>query len=380
MGDGFHSVALAIWVLTSTGSAKAMSAVLVTRILVSVLTGTVGGTIADRVDRHRLMWALDLLRGATVAVIAYLVRINGPFPLVLALTAVLALIGQVRSPAFSASLLYIVGKEHVQRAGAWIQVTSTLARVVGPLLGGATVAGLGGWVALSVDALSFLLSALLVLVAGTFPSPARDGQEQIGFWQDLLSGLACFRKNPFVAAIAVYVVCLNFFAYAATVLLPVLAVKVWNASPLEFGALQGVFPLGLALGGMIILTMGKRLRRRGIWMAGSAIATGPLLGLLGYVPQALQALPLLLLVGLTLAFVSILAQVALQTEVDAEVQGRVFGTLDSLGNVATPLAMSLAGVLADAVGAQPAQILVGVCTFLVGVLSLTLLHGLRKFD
>lgn len=59
LGDGFHSVARGLWVLQTTGSAKAMGMLFVTRILVTVLFSPLGGTLADRVDRRR---------GATLAV------------------------------------------------------------------------------------------------------------------------------------------------------------------------------------------------------------------------------------------------------------------------------------------------------------------------
>lgn len=63
LGDGFHSVAANLWVLQTTGSAKAMSLVLGTRILIAILFGTVAGTVVDRVDRRRLMWRMDLALG-----------------------------------------------------------------------------------------------------------------------------------------------------------------------------------------------------------------------------------------------------------------------------------------------------------------------------
>lgn len=379
VGDGFHSVALSIWVLTSTGSATAMSAVLVTKMLVGVLLGAVSGTVADRVDRRRLMWMLDLVHAALVCVIMFLMSIRAPLVLVLIVTGLLAAARQFRSPAFSASLVHIVTEEHLSRASGVLQVTNTVARVLGPLLGGSVTAALGGPTALAVDAMSFLASALLVLVAGSFPSPNSTRMERSSFWRDMQDGLIYLRKNSLVATITWFAMCVNFFGYTAMLLVPVIAIKNWNAQPFEFGVLEAFFPLGFTLGAVCIMVLGNRLRRRWAWMGGATSMAGLLLGAVVFMTETLRALPIVLLMGLVIAFVSILSTVAIQTRVDSSIQGRVFGTLDSLVNIATPLAMTVAGVWADRVGAPIILLGVGIGMLVVGGMSLAL-PGLRPFD
>jgi MFS family permease len=380
LGDGFHSVALSLWVLQVTGSAKAMSAVMGVRIIVAILLGAFAGAVVDRSDRRRLMWTMDLLRGVLVIGMAVAVASGMPFPVLLLLIAVLTAAGQFRSPAFSASLVHIVGKERVQKATSVMQMLSTGMQVIAPLLGGAVAAGLGGWVALMGDAASFFLCALLVLAAGSFPSPRRERGEKQPFWEDMRGGIRYIRGDAFLTALIIMAPLVNMFTNAAGVLTPVVAYKVWAVSPAQFGLVEGVIPLGFALGAAALTAFGSKLRKRGLLIGGITVLGGLLYLLMGLVPSVWMAYPLLLLMGMVYAVTNVLIATALQTQTAPEMQGRVFGTLNSLLTAASPLALAVAGTVADLY--NPALVLAacGVGLGAMGGLATLLLRGLRRFD
>lgn len=380
LGDGFHSVALAIWVLQATGSAKAMSAVMGVKIVVSILLGTIGGTLADRSDRRMLMWTMDLLRGVMVLGMAFLIQSPAvPFWLILASTGLVAVASQLRNPAFNASLVNIVGNDHVQKAGSTLQLTSQIARVAGPLLGGVWVAAFGGWSGLMLDGASFVFCAVCVLLAGSFPSPVRTGRQKRSFWNDLTEGLGFIGKDPLVLAITILAPCLNFFGNAYAVLVPVLAIKVWQVEAGTFGALEAAFPLGMALGAGILTILRKRLRHRGLLIGGGMALTGPLVALVGLMPSVVPALPVALALGAVFSFANTIIALTLQGEIAPEMQGRVWGSLGALVNVATPLSIGAAGLLADSVGVVPVIVAAGACLLATGLIG-TLLPGLRQLD
>src|SRR4030095_604929 len=101
LGNTFHSIPINLWVLQTTGSAKLMSIVLITQLVINMLFGSFAGTIADRVDRRTLMWVTDLVRFILVAAIALLIFLpNIPFVYIVALTGLVAFVGVFRAPAF----------------------------------------------------------------------------------------------------------------------------------------------------------------------------------------------------------------------------------------------------------------------------------------
>ncbi|HLN64880.1 MAG TPA: MFS transporter [Symbiobacteriaceae bacterium] len=380
LGDGFHSVALGLWVLQTTGSAKAMASVMTVRLIVGVLLGAVAGTAVDRSDRRKLMIATDVIRFALVGGVAVLVARPGtPFAAVLLLTGLISVCSQFFNPAFQASLVNIVGKDEVPKATSLLQLTNTLTMVVAPVLGGTVVGLWGGWAALVADAASFLLSALLILAGGTFASPRNEG-EQRSFLTDLKAGFGYIRTQPLVRSIVALAPVINFFAAAFQVLFPVIVVKLWLASAVQFGSMETFFTLGFALGAAALMALSTRLRRRGWWMLGGIIVAGALISVMSLVHSIPVAFGLMLLMGLSLAFPNLILQMTLQAEVPTDVQGRVFGTLSSLCNVASPAAMLIAGILGD--WYSPLVILATSGLLLVGsaVTSSVFSAGLRDYN
>lgn len=116
-GNSFHSIALNLWVLQATGSAKLMSTIAITHMVMSMLFSSIAGTVADRVDRRKLMWITDIIRSLLILSIAFCIAIPGTsFILIIILTALTSCAGLFQSPAFHASLVDIVGKDKVQQA------------------------------------------------------------------------------------------------------------------------------------------------------------------------------------------------------------------------------------------------------------------------
>lgn len=372
LGDGFHTVAAGLWVLESTGSAQAMGVLMATRILITTLLGSLSGVISDRFDRRRLLILSDLSRTVLVLLMAGLVASGrGNFWLLILLTALISVFGVLNTPAFQASLVNVVGADRVAPAASLLQIGTTSAMILGPVLGGAVVATTSGSVAFVVDAMTFLSSALLVLLFTRFPSPRTNGTGG-SLVQDLLAGFRYTRERPVVLGLILCSPLVNFCTGVALVVGPVLALKVWQVDKLQYGAAQGLYPLGYMLGALLMLAVHKRLTPRGLWVIGSLTGVGVAMGITMLSPAFLVAIPGIICIGVLLAIASILFQTTLRTEVPAEFQGRVFGFRDSLVNSATPLAMLLSGFLTDRIG--PAAVGSGAGWLLTAVaLSFTLL-------
>ncbi|HWI64841.1 MAG TPA: MFS transporter [Symbiobacteriaceae bacterium] len=348
IGDGFHSVALGLWILQTTGSSTAMAAIMAVRALTGVLLGAVAGTVVDRTDRRRMMIAMDAVRFVLVLLVAAMVARQGTsFLLVALVSGLISVAGQFFSPAMTASLVNIVGKEHLGQASGFLQMTNTLAQVIGPFIGGTVVALWGGWAAMTIDAVSFLVSVAFILLGGAFASP-RIEKETRSFWGDFKDGIRFIRGHSLSRNVVAFAPLTNFFGNAlGGVLLPVIVVKVWNASPFQFGMAESAFPLGFAIGAGLFMAFASKLKRRGYWMFGTLLMASALMTVVPLMPSVNPAIPLYVLGGIFLAFPNVFFMVTMQAEVPTEVQGRVFGTMGSLLSAAAPLAFMVAGPLAD---------------------------------
>ena len=119
-----------------------------------------GGVAGDRLPRRRLMVAADLLRCASQATLASLLAFGHPnLPVLMVLAACVGIGTAFYGPAESGLIPQIAGAERIQDANGLCSLSSSLAAVIGPALGGLPV-GLGGAsVAIGLDAASYAVSA-----------------------------------------------------------------------------------------------------------------------------------------------------------------------------------------------------------------------------
>ncbi|MDQ6423154.1 MFS transporter [Paenibacillus sp. LHD-117] len=385
MGNTFHSIALNLWVLQTTGSAKLMSLVLITHLAAGMLFGSVAGTIADRADKRKLMWMSDLLRFVTVGLIAICIAVPGvPFAAIILLTALTAFVGVFRTPAFQASLIEVVGKERVTQASSALTLSDNLIRIVGFALGGMAVALLGGTVAIAIDAFAFLISGLLLFAAGRFPyaadaeSAASTERKRLSFKEDFTAGLRFVWGSPLTRAALILLPLLMFFFLSNFMLVQVMAVKVWKASPLVFGLLEACIPLGYIIGSLFLLKFDRLLKRKGRWMMGAMAGMGPLFAAIALAGETLVALPLILIVGLLFSFCTTIVFILLRIGVESDMQGRVFGLFGAVTSVTPPVGLAVFSALSDEYGPSPIMLGSGIAMLALGIVALLTMRQLRE--
>src|SRR5215211_4731814 len=171
LGSGVTTVGLALFSYRLTGGTSATAVVgnaLMLRILAFLLFSQPAGVIADRASRKRLLIAADVIRFGLLALFPFITAVWQVYLLIFAINAVTAFF----TPTFEASIPEVVGGEQYVRALSLSRVAVDIEAVAAPALAGLLVALLGiRWV-FWFDALSYLVSALLV-AAVTLPHAAR---------------------------------------------------------------------------------------------------------------------------------------------------------------------------------------------------------------
>ncbi|WP_372629314.1 MFS transporter [Cohnella sp.] len=379
-GDCFNGIALSLWILQTTGSAKSMAAVLMTHMILSVLLGSVAGTVADRMDRRKLMLVSDSLRCAIAAALAYLVfYAEVSFPVILVMVALLATASLFQAPAFHASIHPIVGKDKLQQATGWIHLADNISRISGLALAGVLVATFGGFAAILFNSLAYLLSMLCVLAAGQFPSYRSARPKDSTFVGDLKEGFRYIGANSLARAIVVLHPLLILFFMSSLTMVQVMAVKEWKAGPVAFGFIELCIPLGYMLGAGVILSFGSRIGRRGLWICAGLLLLGPMFYLLSIMRSAWPALPFVLGCGLLFAFSTMLIQIILRSEVSVELQGRLYGAMGALSGIAPPLGLAVFSSVADRYGASWTLSMISMLFLAVGLAVVLTLKRIRAY-
>ena len=164
VGDAFNPIALSVAVVLSGGGAAELGIILASGMVGRLLCSLVGGVWADRVTPHRIMVAADLVRAASVGATAVAFAAVGdpPAALLAGLAAVTAGAGAFFFPAFTALRPLIVPPAGLQSANAAISFLQSSAQLAGPVLAGVVVAAFGSVPGFTVNALTFVWSAVCV--------------------------------------------------------------------------------------------------------------------------------------------------------------------------------------------------------------------------
>ena len=202
IGDWALNVGLPIYIFLLTGSVLALSITLLAASLPPVLFGSLAGVFVDRWDHKRTMVVTNLLL-ALVLLPLLLVRSADLVWIVYLVAFVAGTIEQFFLPAQNALLPRLVAEERLVSANSLISVSSNLARLIGPALGGLIAARLGLNGIVLIDAASFLLAALLIAGIASpratpqpqpaTPSEAPIEQEKRGVrhvWREWVAGCA----------------------------------------------------------------------------------------------------------------------------------------------------------------------------------------------
>lgn len=316
--------------------------VLATNSVPTIVFTVVGGVLADRLSRSRILFLSNLLAAAGQGVLAALVATGH------ATTASIAGCGFVSgiataftAPAATGVVAQIVAAEHLQRANALLRLPSNAVKVLGPVAGGVIVAVGGPAWALSWDALSFLVAALLLL--GLRLSAPITTSSALA---DLRAGWSGFRSCTWLwTYTAAGTVVVAAWLAGFQLLGPLTAAESY-AGARSWGLVQGAFAFGLFAGTVVCL------RWKPYRLLAVAVITGAGLCL---PPAALGlglALPWVLLaavlagVGLDVAIVS--WNTALQQHVPQEELGRM-SSFNGVGErIAIPLGYLVTALAAHA--------------------------------
>ena len=371
LGDGFFSVALAWQVYDISNVPTALSIVGVAWTLPLIFFILLGGVFSDRYDRRWMMIGADLVRAVAIGLLGIL-SIAGVIELwhVVALIAFVGLGDAFFNPASTAIVPDLVREEQLPQANA-LQglVRPLMVRLIGPALGGITVAGLGPGVAFVVDASSFLVSSVAILLIATRPSRTVVAHGLRQTIAEVGEGLAFVRRNPWCwATLLSAMFSLLVFIGPVQVLLPYLVKNRLGLGPEALGAIFAVSGVG-AIGAAIAVGQLGLPRRRitimyVVWSGGVALFAG--YGLMTSLWQAF-------IIGLGTAALFEVGQIIwitlLQTLVPRELLGRV-SSLDWLVSTGlVPLSFALTGPVAALLGPGPTMIVAGLLgSVLMGVL------------
>src|SRR4051812_40566190 len=265
-GDWLYNLALLAFVYDRTGSSTWVGATTAARVLPVVLAGPLGGVIADRFDRRRVMVVSDVARTGLMGGLALLAATGGPVLLAPVLAALATLASTPHAPSVAASTPHLVPDEDLEAANAARSVIAPVCIVAGPALGAVLLLIGPPSVAFAVNGLTFAAAAVLTLSIPAGPAfrPVRqDGTgERPRVLADLRAGASALLAAPRSLRLLVGADIACSVVYGAqTVLLLVVAHHLGLGAG-GYGVLLAGFGAGGVVGAALAGRAARRRRRR----------------------------------------------------------------------------------------------------------------------
>jgi MFS family permease len=346
IGTWMQMTAQAWLVFKLTHSSTALGLIVALQTLPVLLLGPYGGVIADRVDKRRLMIALQSVMGLqalalgllTIAGVVHLWEIG-------VLAAMLGLNNAFENPSRQSFMMELVGEEHLRNAVSLNSVLVNVARAIGPAVAGILIASVGEGVCFLANAGSFVAVVLSLStmdrsqLSPVEPSPRAP--------QQLRDGLRYVRSTPSLGVPLVMMAVAGCLTYEFQVTLPVMADRGLGVGATGFGFMTGAMGVGAVVGGLMVAARGKTGLRPLVVAAGCFSVA---LALAALAPNLACELIALALAGAgSITFMST-GNSTLQLNAAPEMRGRVMSLWFVAFQGSTPIGGPLIGATMAMVG------------------------------
>jgi predicted MFS family arabinose efflux permease len=375
VGNQFTAVAIAFQVYSLTGSSLQVGAVSLAQLGPFVLGALIGGALGDTMDRRRVLVAASALLSLTSGALA--VNATSAHASVLAIylvSAVAAGFGGVVSTACSAALPSLVNMGQLTAANASMQVVDQVGMVVGPAVSGLLIGTLGlRWV-YGVDAVTFLLSTVAMLMMSALPPAEGAGRPGLA---PMAAGMRYILGRQVL--LGIFLIDLNATVLGLpTVLFPALARSVFHGGPSVLGYMYAAPAAGALVGA---LTSGwlKGIRRQAWAVTAAVIAWGGVITAFGFVHVLGAALCLLALAGWADVISAVLRGTILQTSVADPFRGRVTSVQMAVVEGGPRLGGLESGAVAAAMSAQFSVVFGGLACIAGAIVLTVILPGFRRY-
>ena len=378
-GVGIQAVTVPLYIrdrVSDDQRAVAIAAALICQALPGAALALVGGVVADRVERRRILVRTYLVAAAVSLVYVALAGSEAAmiWP-VFILAAIVGSAGAFTNPARQSMVPQIVRQSQLQNAAIFgtMAFMATL-QFGGPAIGGILADGPGLSVAFAVEVAALALAAVLFSRIATDP-PAPTGKS---VFRDLVEGLRYVRHNSSLLGILLLGTVPGMLLMGPFMVTMVLIVQdVYGASDKFVGFLVGSMGAGILIGSLLMSVL--KLKRRGLLLCFSLLGGGLFWFLYGFAPNVWVAMGLVVIAGILGPAIFINFAVALlQENSERAMMGRVMSIYGLSFSASTPIGYAQAAGQVALWGPQTTVIVSAGIVMVLGMLAMLFLRPVTR--
>jgi predicted MFS family arabinose efflux permease len=306
------------------------------------LFSLIGGVVADRVERRRILLASQYVQMFTATVLTILVA-TGLVQVwhILCLSFISGFAQAFGAPAYSALIPTLVEKDDMPNAIALNSIQFNVAVMVGPALAGQALAKLGEKWCFGLNALSFLAPIISLSIITTRFLPVKTSESM---FTSLKQGIRFARKQTSMEALIVLAFCMTALGMPMRTYIPVFVKDIFHRGPETYGNLLSLMGLGSILGSLTIASAGN-MRKKGLVALAALFCLGA--GISGFALSKSLRLSGVILVVVGASMMAVFATVSslVQLITTNEMRGRVMSVYNFAFRGGMPLGNLLSGWL-----------------------------------
>ena len=353
LGTGMTNFALSFYIFEKTGQATALTIAIFCFVAPSILLSPLAGALVDRSNRKLVIIVTDLSAGIVTLVWLFIVLTTGDLEMwqIYLGNIITGAFNAFQFPAFSAAVSLMIPKEQFGRAAGMLEFAGAASNILAPVFAGALLAPFGLVSIMLVDVVTFVVAIVAVMLV-YMPQPERevmDDGKHPSLWQDSIYGFRYIKERPSLLGLQFAFTALNFIsAFGGIIAVPMILARTNNNAG-SLAAVQSIAAFGGIAGGLIMSTWGGPKRKvKGVLLGMTAEGfLGPIvIGLSKAVPGWAAGS---FMTQMIIPIINGSNQAIWQSKVPPAIQGRVFATRRMIAQISFPVAVLLAGPLADKV-------------------------------
>ncbi|GGD09628.1 MFS transporter [Pontibacillus salipaludis] len=312
-----------------------LGVVLMVTMIPRIFLMTIGGVLADRFRRSRIMVISSLVRGVLMIgmMIFFQLSLLAMAPLI-AFALCFGVVDAFFSPANSSLVPTLISKEKLTQANSFIQSSNQFAMFTGPILGGfvLTISSFSVLFA-TIAALLFLTSLFSFFIK----EEAQIEKSTPSTKTELKDGFRYVWNLPFLKNILMIIIFINFFFFGPLLIgIPLIVDHALDGEPLQLSFMQSAYQGGMLTGALLIGVINLR-RKRGIMILCLMTVLGICLSLLGMIHHLWQGMGLLGVMGLLSSVINVSLISTIQEQSRSDKIGRVMSIVNASSNGLVPL-------------------------------------------
>lgn len=375
-GSAILRFALPLYLLRETGSSSLFGAVTACSFIPVVIFSLFGGVIADRKNKRSIMVALDFTTAAVILIFSFALGKVSLVPLMIAVLMILYGIYGIYQPAVQASIPLIVEQQFLMQGNAMINMVSTLAGLLGPIMGGVLFGAFGIMPILFISAGCFVFSAVMEIFIHIPFEKNTDGKSIFGAVGSDLSDSFQFIRNekPIFLSVLGILALFNLILSAMMIVgIPVIVVQILGMSDTALGITQGAMGLGGLAGGMIEGAAAKKIRLKNGYVFLIICSLAAFLMGISVFETIPKDIGYLMITAVSFgamcaaAMLNVSMLTAAQQQTPPHLLGKIMAVIIAVSGCSQPVGQAVYGVLFDVLADKPYWITTGAAILAMAV-------------